>query len=210
VGVARRGAAGTPVAWYIRESSTGNVRIEAFGTVGVGANNQDFPVPGDYDGDGKFDLAVYRAGTLVPANTYIVKRSSDGVITYQQFGNFVTDYIIPGDYDGDGKFDYAVARTGATNATPMIWWILESGTGTVRTFQFGITSDRVVQSDYDGDARTDVAVYRSGPSNTQSHFWILGSFTNTIQITPWGTGGPTVPGNNALVSDFPVATFDSR
>ncbi|MGB5013503.1 MAG: CHRD domain-containing protein [Pyrinomonadaceae bacterium] len=199
--VFRRGAsAGAPSTWYIRRSSNGTVQTELFGTTGGTANDQDFPIPGDYDGDGKYDVAVYRAGALTPTNSFIVKRSSDGGITYRQFGNFVSDYILPGDYDGDGKFDYAVARTGATSTTPMVWWILQSGTGTVRVQPWGITSDFPVQGDYDGDARTDVAVFRQGAAaGAASHFWVLGSFSNSTQVTQWGVN-----------PDFPIARFDSR
>ena len=78
----------------------------------------DAPVPADYDGDGKYDLAVYRFGTP-PDNNYIVLKSSDGGSIYQPWGNFTTDYILPGDYDGDGKADFAVARTGAAASAPL-------------------------------------------------------------------------------------------
>ena len=185
--------------WYIRESSTGNARVEGFGLTGNGTTSADFPVPGDYDGDGKFDLAVYRFGQ-VPANHFIIRRSSDNVITYQQFGNFNSDYILPGDYDGDGKYDLAVARTGATGTSPLVWWILNSSTGTTRTQTWGRSSDLPVQGDYDGDARTDLAIWRPGATDTaQSVYWIYRSFDLTTQTTPWGIG-----------QDFSVNTFDIR
>ena len=78
----------------------------------------------------------------------------------------------------------------------MVWWILQTGTGTIRVQTFGISSDLPVQGDYDGDARTDLALYRAG---AQSTFWVFESFTNTARANPWGISG-----------DFPVATFDAR
>jgi hypothetical protein len=200
VAVFRRGATATAqTTWYIRNSSTGTARVEGFGLSGDGTTNFDTPVPGDYDGDGKFDLAVYRFA-LSPTNNYIVKRSSDGVITFQAFGNFNSDYILPGDYDGDGKYDYAVARTGATGTSPLVWWILQSSNGATRTLTWGRTSDLPAQGDYDGDTRTDLAVYRAGATAAvQSDYLINRSFDNTFQITKWGVGG-----------DFSVNTFDIR
>ncbi len=201
VAVVRPGATPTaPLTWYIRNSSNNTVAIITFGATADALNTSgDTPIPGDYDGDGKFDIAVYRFGGLSPSNSFIIQRSSDGVVTYQVFGNFQTDYILPGDYDGDGKYDLAVARTGATATSPMVWWILNSATGTVRVQTFGFTSDLPIQGDYDGDARTDIAVYRPGATGVQSNFWVLNSFNNTASVTPWGVGG-----------DFAVNTFDIR
>jgi hypothetical protein len=200
IAVFRNGpSAAEQTTWYIRNSSTGSVRVEGFGLTGNGTTSFDNAVPGDYDGDGKFDLAVYRFGQG-PANTYIVKYSSDGTIRFQQFGNFNTDYIVPGDYDGDGKYDYAAARTGATGTAPMVWWINNSSNGAVRVQPFGISSDVPVQGDYDGDARADVAIYRQGATTgAQSFFWVLRSFDLTAEATAWGNR-----------PDFPVASFDAR
>ena len=200
VAVFRRGATATaPTTWYIRNSATGTVRIETFGLTGNNTTSLDSPIPGDYDGDGKFDVAVYRFGQA-PANHYIVKRSSDGTITFQPFGNFNSDYILPGDYDGDGKYDLAVARTGATGTAPLVWWILQSSNNTTRTLVWGRTSDMPVQGDYDGDSRTDIAIYRPGATDTaSSSYWVLRSFDNTTQVAFWGVG-----------ADFSVNTFDIR
>lgn len=203
----RRGpTVGSQASFYIKESTTGLQRVVFFGTTGAanGANG-DTPVPGDYDGDGKFDVAVYRFGGLAPNNTYIVLRSSDGTISYTPFGNFQTDWIIPGDYDGDGKYDYAVARTGAVGSAPLDWFIMNSSTGTVTVTRFGLTSDTPfprgpTQGDYDGDARTDLAVYRqNSTAGAQSYFWVLNSLGNTVSVTPWGITG-----------DFAVNNFDAR
>lgn len=195
----RGGAAnGNQSFWFIRQSTTGTDQTVAWGTRGATSVDRDVPIPGDYDGDGKFDVAVYRIGTLQPSNTYIILRSSDGQATYQTFGNFSVDYVVPGDYDGDGRFDYAIARV---NAPQMVWWILQSSNGQLRVQQFGLSaSDLPTQGDYDGDARTDISVWRRGATaGSQSVFWSLNSLTNTAQATPWG-----------IREDFPVNTFDAR
>ncbi len=201
IGVFRRGAsAGAQAVWYIRQSSNGATRIVNFGTTGGTASDIDVPVPGDYDGDGKFDIAVYRAGALTPSNSFIVLQSSDSSYIYRQFGNFNSDYVVPGDYDGDGKYDFAVARTGGTSSSPMVWWILQSSNGTTRNQQFGISSDVPVQGDYDGDARADIAIYRQGATTgAVSNFWVFNSLSNTASSTQWGIRG-----------DFATASFDAR
>ena len=203
--VFRRGAvAGAQAYFFIKENTTGLQRTVPFGTTGNPTNAFDSPVPGDYDGDGKFDIAIYRFG-MAPNNTFIVLRSSDGTISYTPFGNFNSDWIVPGDYDGDGKHDYAVARIGAGGSSPLIWYILQSSTGTVTYTQFGLTSDTPfprgpTQGDYDGDARTDISVYRPGATTgAQSYFWTLRSLDQTATATPWGVRG-----------DIAVNAFDAR
>ena len=200
VAVARRGSTtGDPLTWYIRLSSNNTARVINYGITGADANAfYDAPIPADYDGDGKADLAVYRFGTP-PDNNFIVLESSTGNSRYTQWGNFTTDYILPGDYDGDGKADYAVGRTGATNASPLVWWILFAN-GTQRTQTFGNTADLPAQGDYDGDGKTDIAIYRQGATTgAQSNYWVYNSFTNTTSVTPWG-----------VRPDFSVNTFDIR
>lgn len=199
--VYRRGLlASDQAVWWIRRSSApANFIAIPFGTTGNGTTSFDTPVPGDYDGDGKFDVAVYRFGQA-PANNYIILQSSDSSVRYQQWGNFNTDYVLPGDYDGDGKYDLAVARTGATSTSPLVWWILQSSTGASRTQTFGISSDFPAQGDYDGDARTDIAIWRRGATATaQSTYWVLNSFNASASVFNWGVG-----------ADFSVNTFDIR
>lgn len=201
VAIVRRGAqTGDPQTWYIRNSSNNTARVVNWGITGADTNTfYDAPIPGDYDGDGKFDLAIYRFGTA-PDNNFVILKSSDGGSIYQPWGNFTTDYILPGDYDGDGKYDCAVGRTGATASSPLVWWILNSSNGTIRVQPFGISSDLPAQGDYDGDARADIAIYRPGAATgSQNNFWVFRSFDNTAQVTPWG-----------VRPDFAVNTFDIR
>ncbi|MEE8368205.1 MAG: VCBS repeat-containing protein [Thermoanaerobaculia bacterium] len=99
----------------------------------------DVPIPGDYDGDGVTDLAIYRPSKRL----WIVKD--------QKRFKFGKSGSIPvaADYDGNGKTDIAVwnPKTGK--------WLVRRG-GKAR---FGRMGDIPVPGDYDGDGAADFAVY---------------------------------------------------
>jgi hypothetical protein len=82
--------------WFfnILESS-GNTRVEIWG------GNGDIPAVADYDGDGLFDIAVYRPST----NKLFTINSSDGVIQILEFGTFTAEFSFRGDITGDRKDD---------------------------------------------------------------------------------------------------------
>jgi hypothetical protein len=126
-------------------------------------------------------------------------QSSNGVVTFQQWGNFQTDWVAPGDFDGDGKFDLVAVRTSAVTTAPMTWFIRQSSNNQVRIQQFGISSDFPTQGDYDGDGKTDISVWRAAASGTDSIFYTHGSFTNSLIAVGWGRNG-----------DFVVNRFDAR
>ena len=141
--------------------------------------NGDVPVPGDYDGDGISDLAVYRPASGV----WFIKLSATGFTTSASFQwGLSSDAPVPGDYDGDGKTDLAVFRPASGT-----WFILQSTTGyaTSVSFQWGQIGDAPTthnpiayameataqgagsalasltrSSDLDGDGRSDLTVYR--------------------------------------------------
>lgn len=71
----------------------------------------DIPLPGDYNGDGTEQMAIFRPCS----NQWLIK----GMTSYA-FGDTNTYYSIPlrGDYDGNGTSDIAVY-----NPAEGLWWI---------------------------------------------------------------------------------------
>ncbi|MEO6393299.1 MAG: FG-GAP-like repeat-containing protein [Pyrinomonadaceae bacterium] len=146
-------------------------------TIHWGAPN-DKVVPGDYDGDGKYDVAVYRGGSWHILNS--------GDLSYRAvaFG-LSNDIPVPADYDGDGRTDVAVFRP--SNGA---WYFLRSSDGTFGAAQWGANGDIPVTGDFDRDDVSDLAVYRGGT------WYILQSLTGQMRVEYFG-----------LATDKPVA-FD--
>ena len=75
----------SPAVWYVRNTATGASTATPFG-VGNSVNS-DLPLRGDYDGDGRQDVAVWR-----PSNqTFYFINSATGTATGQRWGDGATD-----------------------------------------------------------------------------------------------------------------------
>jgi hypothetical protein len=100
-------------------------------------NSSDKAVQGDYTGDGKADVALFRPNT----GEWFVLRSENQSYYSFPFGT-TGDIPAPGDYDGDGKMDATVFRS--SNNT---WYSNRTTAGTLIQ-SFGQTGDVPVPSTF--------------------------------------------------------------
>src|SRR4051794_38829179 len=107
----------------------------------------DIAVPGDYDGDGRTDAAIFRPST----GLWYGPRTGAAQIVIQMILGQTGDVPIPGDYDGDGKTDPAIYRPSLG-----LFFAVLSGGGTLGK-TFGQAGDVPVPRDYDGDGKTEPA-----------------------------------------------------
>jgi hypothetical protein len=152
--------------WYVQDPLS--TTIDAFNW----GWSETTPVPGDYDGDGIEDPAVYHRAA---GNWYVIE-SRTGAPRVQNWG-WSEAIPVPGDYDGDGKTDFAVYHRAAGN-----WFVLASSTGVPRTQNWGWSEAIPVPGDYDGDGMTDMAVYHLASGN----WYVLASGAGTVRVQNWG------------------------
>ena len=142
----------------------------------------DYPVTGDWDGNGTATIGVYRNGTFYLRNSNTVG-NADIVFSFGLAG----DQPVAGDWDGDGKDTVGIFRKGVfylTNST--------NGTGPVISFSLGVSGDVAIAGDWTHKGYDSVGVFR--PSN--GNIYLKNSNT---------TGDADIVFNYGISGDKPIA-----
>jgi len=144
---------------------------------GVGTQPGDIPVVGDWNGDGRSKIGLFRQGFF-----WILDTNGNGTFDAGDqsfaYGGVPGDVPIVGDWNGSGTSKVGVFRAG------FLWILDTNGNHTVdagdQIFPFGgVPGDVPVVGDWNGDGRTKVGVFRMG------FFWVLD--TNGNQTFDAGT-----------------------
>ena len=130
---------------------------------------------GDFDGDGKADVAIYDATTA----TFYIQKSAGGSLALP-FGNpSHVNIAVMGDFDGDGKTDIAIYdQTAAT------FYILPSGGGPSIALPFGNPShvNIPVAGDFRRPGQKRISPFTTRPAAT---FYIQESGGKSV-VEPFG------------------------
>lgn len=181
------GGSSGQITWFSRNSSNGNLIATPFGM------NGDRFVSGDFDGDNKADITVWRAGAQ---GVFYILQSQTSTFRSDAFGQTGDDPTVVGDYTGDGKTDPAIYRAGADTGLPSFWaYRASSGpnSGQIVIVQWGQNGDFPAPGDYDGDSKNDFVVQRNAGGGAANFF--MNQTTGGLATIRFGT--PTdvvVPG----------------
>jgi len=152
---------------------------------------------GDFDGDGKLDIAL---GYLNSINVSIFKNTTtSNTISFASAANFSTggtNYIrgiAVGDLNGDGKVDLAVA-TAQTGNDVNVWLNTTSG-GTIAFSTYSYAPNAQLYDigicDADGDGMPDMVISGSNPVNAASVIRNVIGIPNITSFTPTSAGTDT-------------------
>jgi hypothetical protein len=120
----------------------------------------DIPMTGDFDGDGKADLATFsrQSATWV---IYVSGRSGSSF----KFGTPGSSLPIIGNFEGPGATQYGVYDLVDFNGAPTGVWTVTTPSSGTKQYGFGTTGDVPLTGDFDGVGHDELAVYR--PSTGQ-------------------------------------------
>lgn len=129
-------------------------------------------VPGDYDGDGHADLAVYHESS---GAWYIYSPGRDSILAWNLGWGFAGGEAAAMDYDGDGCADLAIFSRDSGN-----WFVCSIAQDLVLAWNenWGAAGMQQAAADYDGDGSDEIAVYEES-----SGAWFIAGAPQPVEIT---------------------------
>jgi len=163
--------------------ASASIALGAPPAFGAGTDPDSVAV-GDFNGDGKLDLAVANEGSN---NVRIFLGNGDG--TFQAAVDYGAgsnpDSVVVGDFRGAGKLDLVVANDGSNNVSIL----LGNGDGTFQAavnYGVGSAPASVAVGDFNGDGKLDLAVANELGNNVSI---LLGNGDGTFQAAvSYGAG----------------------
>jgi hypothetical protein len=158
-------------------------------------------VRGDFDGDGRTDVATFREDPDRKVRLYFLQSDGNRYIALGEPAWTGTTYhlsymrVVAGDFDGDGDDDIAVFQGYAGNQTKL--WVHTAAGGRfsepVLQWDSGaagldVTATSFVAGDFDGDGRADLGELRG--SAAQTKLWVHTSIATgfTAPVMQWDSG----------------------
>ncbi len=150
---------------------------------------EDFPICGDWDGDGDDTIGVVRG------RTFYVRKENTATSSFTSFtfGNGTEDAVLVGDWNGDGKDGVAVVRGNAYYLRNSV----TSGPADI-SFTYGRASDFPLAGDFNADKKDTIAVRRGNrfyidnalDGGAASKDFIYGLSTDYPVMGDWDGAGP--------------------
>jgi hypothetical protein len=179
-------------------------------------NSASWIVEGDFNGDGKPDLAVLSqitdCGPQCEGNGFVNILLGNGDVTFTVGPNITTGFwatsMTVGDFNGDGKMDLAIANGNTFGVPTGVAILFGNGDGTFTTGPTtagtGTSSDSIAAGDFNGDGILDLVMTNecSTPGltcNGSSVTIFLGNGDGTFRATSVPTLGLA---QHVAVGDF--------